>query len=87
MASDGCGGSGGRRVTPGRVCWYSPAAFSFWECFALCWARIEPLIGFGGITLAIVMLVPRTGPAWRVAFHRFAEVSVGIGLALILTAV
>jgi uncharacterized membrane protein YgaE (UPF0421/DUF939 family) len=40
---------------------------------------------FGGITLAIVMLVPRTEPAWQVAFHRFAEVSIGIGVALVLT--
>jgi uncharacterized membrane protein YccC len=39
---------------------------------------------FGGITLAIVLLVPRTGPAWQTAFHRFAEVSIGIGVALIL---
>jgi uncharacterized membrane protein YgaE (UPF0421/DUF939 family) len=42
---------------------------------------------FGGITLAIVLLIPRTGPAWPIAFHRFAEVSIGIGVALILTAV
>lgn len=42
---------------------------------------------FGGITLAIVMLVPRMGSAWRIAFHRFGEVSIGIGVALILTAV
>lgn len=40
---------------------------------------------FGGVTLAIVLLVPRMGPAWQVAFHRFAEVSIGIGVALILT--
>jgi uncharacterized membrane protein YgaE (UPF0421/DUF939 family) len=40
---------------------------------------------FGGVTLAIVLLVPRTGPAWRIAYHRFAEVSIGIGVALILT--
>jgi uncharacterized membrane protein YccC len=39
---------------------------------------------FGGVTLAIVLLVPRTGPAWTVAFHRFAEVSIGIGMALLL---
>src|SRR2546427_281669 len=39
---------------------------------------------FGGVTLAIVLLVPRTGPPWQIAFHRFAEVSVGIGVALIL---
>lgn len=42
---------------------------------------------FGGITLAIVLLIPRTGPAWQAAFHRFAEVSIGIGVALILTVV
>jgi uncharacterized membrane protein YgaE (UPF0421/DUF939 family) len=40
---------------------------------------------FGGIALAIVLLVPRTGPAWQIAFHRSAEVSIGIGVALILT--
>jgi uncharacterized membrane protein YgaE (UPF0421/DUF939 family) len=42
---------------------------------------------FGGITLAIVLLIPRTDPAWQIAFHRFAEVSIGIGVALILAAV
>src|SRR5216684_7861025 len=42
---------------------------------------------FGGITLAIVMLVPRAGPAWQIAFHRFAEVSIGIAVALVLTVV
>jgi len=29
--------------------------------------------------------VPRTGPAWQIALHRFIEVSVGIGVALILS--
>jgi uncharacterized membrane protein YccC len=38
---------------------------------------------FGGITLAIVLLIPRTAPPWQVAFHRFAEVSIGIAVALI----
>jgi uncharacterized membrane protein YccC len=42
---------------------------------------------FGGITLAIVLLIPRAGPAWETAVHRFAEVSIGIGVALILTVV
>src|ERR1700676_5030068 len=42
---------------------------------------------FGGITLAIVLLVPRTGPAWQIAFDRFAEVFIGIGVALILALV
>ena len=39
---------------------------------------------FGGVTLAIVLLVPRAEPAWRIAFHRFAEVSIGIAVALLL---
>ena len=39
---------------------------------------------FGCVTLAIVLLVPRGGPASLVAAHRFAEVSIGIGVALIL---
>jgi uncharacterized membrane protein YgaE (UPF0421/DUF939 family) len=39
---------------------------------------------FGGVTLAIVLFVPRTGPAWRIAFDRFAEVSIGIVVALLL---
>jgi uncharacterized membrane protein YgaE (UPF0421/DUF939 family) len=39
---------------------------------------------FGAVTLAIVLLVPRTGYPWQIAFHRFAEVSIGIGVALIL---
>jgi len=38
-------------------------------------------------TLAIVLLLPRSEPAWRVAFHRFAEVSIGIAGALIMTVV
>jgi uncharacterized membrane protein YgaE (UPF0421/DUF939 family) len=42
---------------------------------------------FGGITLAIVLLIPRPATAWAIAFHRFAEVSMGLGIALILTVV
>lgn len=38
---------------------------------------------FGSVTLAIVLLVPRTNPPWQVAFHRFAEVSIGIVVALL----
>lgn len=41
----------------------------------------------GGVTLTIVLLVPRTEPPWQVAFHRFAEVSVGIVVALAMTVV
>jgi len=38
---------------------------------------------FGGMTVAIVLLIPRQQPPWLIAFHRFAEVSIGIGVALI----
>lgn len=37
---------------------------------------------FGGVTLAIMLLIPRSGPAWTIALHRFAEVSLGILVAL-----
>lgn len=42
---------------------------------------------FSGITLAIVLLVPRTAPPTQIAFHRCAEVFIGIGVALLLTVV
>lgn len=42
---------------------------------------------YAGITLAIVMLVARTQPAWVVAIHRFFEISLGIVVGLLLTAV
>jgi len=42
---------------------------------------------FGGVTLAIVMLVPRMKPTWRTAIHRSAEVSIGITVALVMTVV
>lgn len=42
---------------------------------------------FAGVTLAIVLLVPHTGLALKVALHRFAEVCIGIAVALILTVV
>jgi uncharacterized membrane protein YccC len=42
---------------------------------------------FGGVALTIVLMVPRTGPAWQVGLHRFAEVTIGIAVALIMTVV
>ena len=42
---------------------------------------------YASITLAIVVLVPRSNAAWIVALHRFFEVSVGIVVALALAAV
>jgi uncharacterized membrane protein YgaE (UPF0421/DUF939 family) len=42
---------------------------------------------YAGITLAIVILIAPTEPAWMVAIHRFLEISVGIGVGLLVAAV
>ena len=42
---------------------------------------------YASITLAIVMLVPRAVGPWITAAHRFAEVSIGIVVALAISAV
>ncbi len=42
---------------------------------------------FSGITLAITMLVAHPKAAWIISLHRFIEVSLGIAVALALTAV
>ena len=41
---------------------------------------------YAGVTLAIIVLIPRSHAAWIVALHRFFEVSVGILVALALVA-
>jgi uncharacterized membrane protein YccC len=40
---------------------------------------------FAGTTLVIVLLVPRSGPPWIIALHRFAEVCIGIAVALMFS--
>jgi uncharacterized membrane protein YgaE (UPF0421/DUF939 family) len=52
-------------------------------CVAL---RLGEAYRLASVTLAIVMLIARTKPAWIVAAHRFVEVSVGIAVGLALTA-
>jgi uncharacterized membrane protein YgaE (UPF0421/DUF939 family) len=42
---------------------------------------------YASITVAIVMLVPRPETLWSVATHRFFEVSIGIGIGLVISAV
>jgi uncharacterized membrane protein YccC len=42
---------------------------------------------YASVTLTIIVLIPRTNPAWIVALHRFIEVSVGIIVALLVVAV
>jgi uncharacterized membrane protein YgaE (UPF0421/DUF939 family) len=41
---------------------------------------------YASITLAIIVLIPRTATPWVVALHRFIEVSVGILVALAMVA-
>ena len=41
---------------------------------------------YASITLAIIVLIPRSSPAWTIALHRFLEVSVGITVALAVVA-
>ena len=41
---------------------------------------------YASVTLTIIVLIPRSNPAWMVALHRFIEVSVGIVVALIVVA-
>jgi uncharacterized membrane protein YgaE (UPF0421/DUF939 family) len=52
-------------------------------CAAL---RLTDAYRLAGVTLAIVMLIAHTNPAWMVAVHRFVEVSVGIAVGLAVTA-
>jgi uncharacterized membrane protein YccC len=41
---------------------------------------------YASITLSIIVLIPRSAPAWTIALHRFLEVSVGIIVALVVAA-
>ena len=41
---------------------------------------------FAGVTFAIVMLVTRGEAAWIIGLHRFVEVSLGIAVALTVSA-
>jgi uncharacterized membrane protein YccC len=41
---------------------------------------------YASVTLAIIVLIPRSNAAWIVALHRFTEVSVGIVVALAFAA-
>ena len=42
---------------------------------------------YAGMTLAIIVLIPRPEAPWIAAVHRFAEVSLGILVALAVVAV
>ena len=74
------------------VTWFSANALVFGIgvqllgllCAAL---RVERnALRYAGVTLAVVMLIARAGSPWVIAAHRFIEVSLGIAVALALTA-
>jgi len=49
--------------------------------------RLASAYRFAAIALSIVLLVAHERPPWIVAAHRFVEVSLGIGVGLLVTAV
>jgi uncharacterized membrane protein YgaE (UPF0421/DUF939 family) len=48
--------------------------------------RIGNAYRFAAITFTIILLIAHTRPPWIVATHRFVEVSLGIAVALLVTA-
>jgi uncharacterized membrane protein YgaE (UPF0421/DUF939 family) len=48
--------------------------------------RLGPAYRFSGVTLSIIMLIPRDHAAWIIALHRFIEVAAGIAVGLALSA-
>ncbi len=60
-------------------------AIAVFVCGAVCAAfRIHGASRFAAITVSIILLIPHNRPPWIVAWHRFAEVSLGIAVALVL---
>jgi uncharacterized membrane protein YgaE (UPF0421/DUF939 family) len=47
--------------------------------------RIGGAYRFSAITLSIILLIPRGRAPWIVGWHRFLEVSLGVGVALVVT--
>lgn len=51
------------------------------------WLRLDQkAYRFAGITYAIIVLMSRSEPAWLVGLHRFVEVSTGITISLLVSA-
>jgi uncharacterized membrane protein YgaE (UPF0421/DUF939 family) len=71
---------------------FSPSAWVYGLGLLLCgllaWMlRLGGAYRFAGITLSIVLLIPHTRAPWIVGWHRFLQVSLGIAVALVITAV
>src|SRR5713101_6583377 len=59
-------------------------AIFFIGLLSFCFRLERTAYRYASVTLTIIVLIPRTNPAWIVALHRFIEVSVGIIVALIV---
>ena len=70
---------------PGSIALFSP---DLWAVGLLGAAlRIDrSAYRYAGVTLAIVMIVPRSASPWLRAIHRFCEVSIGIAVSLTVSA-
>jgi len=79
--------SGGLLASVFPVAWWLFFAGVFVLGVLCALLRLENSYRFAGITLAIVMLVPRTSAPWVIAWHRFVEVSIGIVVGLAITAI
>jgi uncharacterized membrane protein YgaE (UPF0421/DUF939 family) len=63
-------------------------ALGIFLCGVLTWfLHIGGAYRFAGITLSIVLLIPHASAPWRIGWHRFLEVSLGIAVALAVTAI
>jgi uncharacterized membrane protein YgaE (UPF0421/DUF939 family) len=71
---------------PGTALVFGVSVFLMGLACAVLWLD-RAAYRFAGITLAIVLLVVHEHAAWIVALHRFIEVSIGIGVGLLMTAV
>ncbi len=71
---------------PPRLVWYGVGIFLLGLVCSLTRSS-RAAYPLGGVAFTIVLLISHTEPSWHVAFHRFAEVSIGIAVALLLTLV
>ena len=57
-------------------------------CGIIAWLlNVGTAYRFAAIALSIVLLVPRLHNPWTIAWRRFLEVSLGIGVALVVTVI
>lgn len=69
---------------------FQPSAVGYGVGILLCGLlahllRMGGAYRFAGITLSIVFLIPHSSAPWRVGWHRFLGVSLGIAVALAVT--